>query len=101
MNLLNIQDNKANLHIMRNLVMAQVAMRQLQRDGHTVITVDPNGKRPVIIIEPPLNNNIPLCSYTTIRRGQSLTTGHIYHLKEHIADVMWHEYSTKKQGLNS
>ena len=100
MQLLNIQDNKANLHMMHSLYMAQTAIRQLQRDGHTVVSVDPNGKRPAIIIEPPLNGNIPLCAYVTIRRGQSLTTGHIYHCKKHIADVMWAQETIKKQGLH-
>lgn len=89
MNLLNIQDNKANLHIMRNLVMAQVAMRQLQRDGHTVISVEPNGKRPVITIEPPLNGNIPLCAWTSFRNNQTITTAHLFHCEKHIADVIW------------
>lgn len=96
MQLLNIQDNKANLHMMHNLVMAQVAMRQLQRDGHTVIAVDPNGKRPIIMIEPPLNGKVPLCAYQSSKDGNTITTGHIYHCKQHIADVKWTEHKHTK-----
>ena len=64
MQILNIQDNKANLHMTHNLVMAQVAMRQLQRKGQTVISIDVNGPVPVIHIEPPLNGKEPLCAFT-------------------------------------
>lgn len=91
MKLLNIQDNKANLHMMHKLVMAQVAMRQLQRDGHTVVTVDPNGVRPVITIEPPLNNKVPLCSWSSTRNLERITTGRLHHCGQHIADVKWRE----------
>lgn len=91
MNLLNIQDNKANLHMMHNLVLAQVAMRQLQRNGHTVVSIDTNGARPAIVIEPPLNDKAPLCAWASVRNGVKVSTARIYHCKDHIADVMWQQ----------
>lgn len=95
MKLLNIQDNKANLHMMHNLTMAQVAMRQLQRNGHTVVSIDPNGVRPVITIEPPLNGNVPLCAWSSTRNAELITTGHLYHCQQHIADVKWSQTIAK------
>lgn len=89
MNLINIQDNKANLHMTHNLVMAQIAMRQLQRDGHTVTSIDVNGRCPMITIEPPLNDKAPLCVLSTTNGKNTQYKGRLYHCRKHIADVKW------------